>query len=297
MTVALLTLIAILTRASFSVAQKDMANYVAVSPVTRSFLFTVAALAISIAISPLLGVIPRHGTEHLTLLKLAVVSLSFGLGNILLFVSQGERYKLSVSTTQMTQASSIIWATALAVAAHGLRLNGLQIAGSIALFVIISASQYQRGQATANTGILIATLGAMSFAFFQVFSASLTSRVPAGAYLITTYGAAAALTFAYCAQYSSLRADLRGLRRQLRAAARTSLLAGLTSVGYLIASYYAYRYASNTGDGIIIILLATQVLVSTLLGALILKETERLKINLLAAAAALVSIALIIQPW
>ncbi|MDE1860083.1 MAG: hypothetical protein KGH67_06190, partial [Candidatus Micrarchaeota archaeon] len=71
----------------------------------------------------------------------------------------------------------------------------------------------------------------------------------------------------------------------------TTVFAGITSLGYFVFSYLAYGVAPSRG--VVVLLLTTQVILSVILGAILLKERDRLLIKVMAATIAVIGAILI----
>jgi drug/metabolite transporter (DMT)-like permease len=277
----LLTALAVLSRSFQSVTTKVLSNRAKVSPMTQAVLFTGTALLLSILISPLVGGISFSGISDLWLVTiLMIVSQSFG--NILFFKGLS---KLEASVTAIAFSSILLWGSILSVLFLDSSFTAMQVGGILLLGIAIMLVQYQKSVRLINAPVLYIVASAILFAVFQVTSAKLAKTMPAGTYLVLSFGGATLLIG--LAYVKRIRKDFHILAGQSIPITKATLLAAACSTGYFVFSYFAYRNAPDRG--VVVVLLTAQVILSVLLGVILLNERERLPIKIAAGFMALIA--------
>lgn len=122
----------------------------------------------------------------------------------------------------------------------------------------------------------------MLFAIFQVASASISSFISTGTYLVFSYLGTALITFLIF--FKIIKDDFKKLALQIKGTFFKTIFASGTSLLYFIFSYLAYKVAPDRG--IVVILLTAQVILSVIFGIFLLGEKGNLKRKLLAGALA-----------
>lgn len=125
----LLTLLAITSRATYSIATKILSKDVKVSPITQSLLLTSFAGVLSLLISPVVGGISFKGLGQF-LFPTALMISSQAFGNILFF--KGIK-NLDASTAQIAFSSILIWGAILSVIFLKSIFSPIQLTGIIFL--------------------------------------------------------------------------------------------------------------------------------------------------------------------
>lgn len=277
----LLTLMAIVARATYGLATKVLSKYVEVSAVTHSILITTFAGLLSFLIIPFVGGISFAGIEEYWLSAVLMV-VSQALANVIYFVGIK---KLDSGTTQIAFSSILIWGAILAVFFLDSVFSVQQLIGIVLMLLAILMVQYSRGKLEINPGVLYIIGSAMLFAVFQVASADLSKVISTGAYLLMAYlGPSLILGVVY---FSTIKKDFSLLRSQLKNTSINTLFASGTSLLYFTFSYLAFREAPDRG--IVVVLLTAQVVLAVIFGIIFLKEkdnkTRKLLAGLLAFAA------------
>ena len=274
----LLTILAVLSRATFGVATKVLSNRIKVSAMSQAVLLTGSATILTLLISPFVGGLSFHGVlSHWLLALVMVVSQAFG--NILFFKGLG---KLDASNTQVVFSSILIWGTLLSVTFLGSHFSLKQFAGIAILLVAVLLVQYQKNMKKFDTYALYILFAAALFAVFQVTSAELARTLSAGAYLLLAYlGSTLIIGAIYLRKVST---ELASLAQNFRNALITTLFASSTSLAYFAFSYYAYKVAPDRG--VVVLLLTSQVVFGVILAIIFLKERANIPKKILAGALA-----------
>ena len=123
------------------------------------------------------------------------------------------------------------------------------------------------------------------FSIFQVTSASVSSLINTGTYLVFSYIGTALVTFLI--YFKTIKSDFKKITFQIKNTFLKTFFASGTSLLYFIFSYFAYRYAPDRG--VVIILLTSQVVLSVILGILFLKERENTAKKLFAGVLAFIA--------
>jgi len=273
-----LTLLAITSRATYSIATKVLSKDVKVSAVTHSILLTTFAGILSVIISPFVGGISFKGIESFYLSALIMV-LSQAFGNILFFKGIKD---LDAGTTQIAFSSILIWGAILSVAFLDSVFSTKQIVGILLMLFAILLVQYKKGKLDMSSGVLYIVASAILFAVFQVASADLSKIISTGAYLLMAYiGPSLIVGILY---FKLITNDFHLLKQQVRESFLITLFASGTSMLYFVFSYIAYRYAPDRG--VVVVLLTAQVVLSVIFGIIFLKEKDNQLRKMVAGALA-----------
>ena len=273
-----LTLLAITSRATYSIATKVLSKDVKVSAVTHSILLTTFAGILSVIISPFVGGISFKGIESFYLSALIMV-LSQAFGNILFFKGIKD---LDAGTTQIAFSSILIWGAILSVAFLDSVFSTKQIVGILLMLFAILLVQYKKGKLDMSSGVLYIVASAILFAVFQVASADLSKIISTGAYLLMAYiGPSLIVGILY---FKLITNDFHLLKQQVRESFLITLFASGTSMLYFVFSYIAYRYAPDRG--VVVVLLTAQVVLSVIFGIIFLKEKDNQLSKMVAGALA-----------
>lgn len=261
-----LTILAILSRATYSIATKILSKDVQVTAITHSLLLTCFAGVISFFISPFVGGISFYGIEKFFLPTILMI-VSQAFGNVLFFIGIK---KLDAGTTQIAFSSILIWGAILSVLFLGSVFSLVQIVGIIFMLIAILMIQYKKGKLEMNSGFLYIVCSAILFAIFQVASAGLSKTLSTGTYLILAYGGPSIIIGLL--YFRKIKNDFILLQKQIKNTFIKTIYASGTSMLYFLFSYLAYRYAPDRG--IVVVLLTSQVILSVLFGVLFLKEKD-----------------------
>jgi drug/metabolite transporter (DMT)-like permease len=265
----LLTFLAIVSRAIFGPANKILTNYVRLSPIMLSALFSLATMVLAIVASPFLGGLSFNGlgTAWPTMLVIIVV-LAFG--GILFFMGQTQ---LDVGTTQIALSSILIWSVVFSIIFLGSSFSLMQGVGIALLVAAIAGAQYRKGKRKLSPAVLYILATAVFFAAFQVLSAVVAKHLTVGTYIVLAYGGSLILTIVLYGRQLHTELPQLAKHRPARVIGPLLLTNG-TYVFYLVFAYYAYRAAPD--PGVVVVLITTQVVLGVILGALFLKEREYL---------------------
>ncbi len=277
----LLTVLAICSRSLMSIGVKLLSNRAKVSPMTQSVLFTGAATLLSLAISPFVGGISFDGLSGLWLITLLMIVSQAG-GNILFFKGLAS---LEASVAAIAFSSLLLWGSLLSVVFLGSSFSLQQMGGIVLLFLAILLVQYKKGAKKVEPAILYILGSALLFAVFQVSSAELAKTMPAGTYLLLSFGGATLIV--WLAYIRQVRKDFKTLAKHTVSVVQTTIFASACSTGYFVFSYFAYRNAPDRG--VVVVLLTAQVILSVLLGVILLREREHLPRKLVAGCIALLA--------
>lgn len=278
----LLTILAISSRAVYSIAAKLLSNRVKVAASTQAVLLTTGAGILTLLVSPMIGGISPHGLGVLWFTATLMV-LSQAFGNILFFKAVE---KLDASTAQIAFSTILIWSTLLAVLFLHSHLTLKQLIGIAILLVAILTVQYTRNKERhLNEGLAYIVAAAALFAVFQTSSAELAKTVSAGAYLLLAYFGSSVIVAV--TNLKTVKTDFKSLRARLPHAASATLFASGTSLLYFVFSYFAYKHAPDRG--IVVILLTSQVVLSVILAIVFLRERKNIGRKLLGGILAVVA--------
>lgn len=275
------TILAITSRATYSIATRVLSKDVEVSPITHSLLLTTAAGFLSLFVSPFIGGVSFKGISLYAIPAILMMS-SQTFGNVIYFRGQKG---LGAGMTQIAFSSILIWGTILSVLFLGSVFSLTQIIGIFFLLIAILTIQFKQRKMNFNSNFLYILGSAVLFAIFQVSSAGLSKAISTGAYLVMAYLGPSLII---CALYfKNIRKDFGLIKKQLRHTFLKTLFAGGTSMLYFIFSYLAYRQAPDSG--VVVVLLTSQVVLSVIFGIYFLKEKEDSTMKLLAGALAVVA--------
>lgn len=276
-----LTALAISFRAIFSITSKLYSKNIDASSATLSLISTALAGVISLIASPFMGGISFVGITHYWFL-LMVMILSRSVGMILFYM--GLKH-LDSGTSQIVFSSILIWGALLSTIFLGSVFSLVQVFGMLIMLGAILLVQYKKTQININKGITYTLIAAFFLAMFQVASADLSKNIPVSAYLILGYFGPTILMALF---YSKVvKRDFIKLKSQALPTLYRAFLASGASMLYFIFSYYAYKYSPDSG--VVVVLLASQVIFSVILGIVLLKEKENLLKKLAAGVLAVVS--------
>lgn len=276
-----LTILAICSRSLMSVAVKLLSNRAKISPITQAVLFTGAATGLSVLISPFIGGISFNGLSGLWLITVLMISAQAG-GNILFFKGLAT---LEASVAAIAFSSLLLWGSILSIAFLDSSFSYQQIAGIALLFLAILLVQYKKGVKRIEPAILYILSSALLFAIFQVSSAELSKTMPAGTYLLLSFGGATLIV--WLAYIKQVHKDFKTILKHKTSVAQATVFASTCSMGYFVFSYFAYRNAPDRG--VVVVLLTSQVILSVILGIIFLKEYGQIKRKLTAGVLAVIA--------
>ena len=277
----LLTLLAIIFRSAFSLSTRLLGRDVKVSPQTQSFLLTLGSGLLAIIICPFFGGINLNSVQQ-NLLPIIIIIVSSVFGNIIFF--KGQKL-LDTGTTQVAFSSILIWGALLSIIFLKSKFSLLQIVGILLMMVSIIIIQNRKKGANINLSVLYIICSSLLFSIFQVTSASVSSLINTGTYLVFSYIGTALVTFLI--YFKTIKSDFKKITFQIKNTFLKTFFASGTSLLYFIFSYFAYRYAPDRG--VVIILLTSQVVLSVILGILFLKERENTAKKLFAGVLAFIA--------
>jgi drug/metabolite transporter (DMT)-like permease len=277
----LLTLLAISSRAFYSLTTKMLTNRLRVSAGTQNFLITSTAMIYGLILSPILGGISFHGLSHYWL-TITIMIVGASLGGITFLTGQKH---VDASTAQIAFSSILLWGTVLSIIFLHSHFSLMQAAGIALLLVAIITVQYRKGKRHLDPGIIWLFVSAALFASFQVTSADLSKHISTGTYLLLAYGGPSLVVGLMYAR--SLRRDLSLLAKNFSYSLQTVLITAATSFGYYVFFYPAYHAAPD--PGVVVVLITSQVVLSVLLGIVLLQERENVPRKLAAGALAFIA--------
>lgn len=276
-----LTLFAITSRALYSIATKVLSRDIKVSAITQSILLTSLAGLISLVISPFIGGISFVGIQKV-IYPVLIVVFSQAFGNILFF--KGIK-NLDAGTSQIAFSSILIWGVILSTSFLNSSFSNSQFAGIILMLFAIIIIQYKGGRLTLNSSVLYIIASASLFAIFQVFSAQVSKSITTGTYLIIAYwGPSILLGLIY---FRKTKLEIYSLSDKAKNSAGRVIFASGTSLLYFLFSFLAYKTAPD--DGVVVVLLTAQVILSVILGILLLNEKDNTARKLIAAILAFIA--------
>lgn len=281
----ILTVLAIVFRAIYSLATRVLSTSIKVSPITQSVLLTGLASFLSLLLSPFLGGISLSHISQVWLPALLMI-VSSSAGNIVYFKGQE---KLDTGTTQIAFSSIVIWGALLSMFFLNSHFYFTQLIGILLLLFAIIMIQYKHTKLRFNTAIFYIIASAVIFAIFQVASAEVAKVLPAGTGLPLEYiGSTMLIATLY---FKQVKKDFGGMKTNYKKTLQSGFFASGSTLLYFLFAYFAYAVAPDRG--IVVILLTTQVIVSVFLGIIFLKEREGMKRKLFASALAVVASILI----
>ncbi|HYK08106.1 MAG TPA: DMT family transporter [Candidatus Eisenbacteria bacterium] len=281
MTWVILTILAVASRSTYSLATRLLSTHVKVSSITQSILLTFFAFLISLVLSPFFGGISFAHLQSVWIPTLIMI-ISGAAGNILFFNGQS---KLDAGTTQIAFSSIVLWGVILSLGFLGSHFSLLQFFGIVLLLFAILLIQYKKGNYKIESAALWICASAACFAIFQVSSASLSKTMSAGTYLPLAYGGSTLIVVVL--YYKQFIKDFSILRQNTVNVLQKGFFASGTSLLYFVFSYLAYAAAPDRG--VVVLLLTTQTILSVILGIIFLKETAGMKRKLIAGAIAVVA--------
>jgi drug/metabolite transporter (DMT)-like permease len=270
----ILTLLAIIARATYSLGTRMLSRDIKVSPITQSFLLTLATGILVLLVHPFIGGLDFNGVGNHFLLLSIIIITSVG-GNIIYFIGQK---KLDVGMTQIAFSSILIWGGFFSVVFLKSNFSITQSIGIVILLSAILLVQVKKDRIILHRSMLYIVISAMLFALFQVGSAKIAPSISTGAYLIvTSFGTAITILLLY---FKTIRTDFHILIFQVKNTFSKTLFASSTSALYMIFAFMAYKNAPE--PGVVVVLLTSQVIVSVMFGIIFLKERENMGVKLLA---------------
>jgi drug/metabolite transporter (DMT)-like permease len=281
----LLTILAVSSRGIFSIAAKLFSSTTKTSPMTQGVVLTLCATIFTFLISPFIGGISFNGIISVWPIAVIMV-LSQAFGNVLFFKGLE---KLDAGTTQIAFSSILIWGILLSSLFLKSNFTLEQIAGALIVMIAIIFSAYRKSHKSLGSNILYIVASAFIFSIFQVTSAQLALTISTGAYLIMAYlGSTIIIGAVY---WKKVFPEIKKLKENTLPVLSATIFAGITSLGYFVFSYFAYAAAPSRG--VVVLLLATQVILSVILGIIFLKEKEHAGRKLISAVVAVIGAILI----
>lgn len=277
----ILTFLAIIFRAIYSLGTRRLSRDITVSPITLSFLLTASTGLLILLFNPLFGGLDFSGVKSNLMTLVLILSTSVA-GNIVYFAGQK---KLDAGVTQIIFSSILIWGGILSALFLQSTFSAQQVIGMIILLTAIIMVQYKKGSVSVNKSALYIVLSAMLFALFQVGSAHVSTSIRVAAYLlITSFGTALTIL---CISFNTIKKDYVTLIAHFKGTVTNLFVASGTSLLYMMFSFMAYKTAPD--KGVVVVLLTSQVILSVLFGIVFLKERENIKVKIIAGVLALIA--------
>ena len=278
----LLTIIALTSRATYSIAVKLMSNSLPLSAPSQAVFLASVASIFAVLFSPLLGNLSVGGVSD-NWITIIIMAASQGFGNVLFFRGLAT---LEASITQIVYSSVLIWGAILSVIFLNSTFAVIQLVGIVLLFAAIVLVQHKKkGVGRINRGVALILASALMFSIFQVTSAKLATSLTAASYLLFAYaGSAIVVATVY---YPNLKKDVQKVSGNVLSFTRITLFSAITSFMYFLFSYFAYKEAPD--PGVVVVLLTAQVVLSVVLGIIFLKERQQIPQKLTAAVMALIA--------
>ncbi|MDP4011629.1 MAG: DMT family transporter [Candidatus Roizmanbacteria bacterium] len=277
----ILTFLAIIFRAIYSLGTRRLSRDAIVSPITLSFLLTASTGLLILLFNPLLGGLDFSGVKS-NVMILALIVITSVVGNIVYFAGQK---KLDAGVTQIIFSSILIWGGILSVLFLQSTFSTQQVIGMIILLTAIIMVQCKKGSVSVNKSALYIVLSAMLFALFQVGSAHVSTSIHVAAYLlITSLGTALTIL---CTSFNTIKKDYVALKTHFKGTVTNLFVASGTSSLYMMFAFLAYKNAPD--KGVVVVLLTSQVILSVLFGIVFLKERENIKVKIIAGVLALIA--------
>lgn len=281
----IITAIAILTRAFYSISTRALSLNVKVSSNTQSVILPFYAALLSLLLIPFLG-LNFEGLRESWWVA-ALLALSQGMGNILYFY--GQKY-IDSGMTQIALSSKLVWTAIMSVAFLGSNFNAVQIVGMILLLAgILLVQNTKHHNSDTKKGVLLISASAVVFSVFAVTGADIASKINPVAYLLVTYLGAS--LFAALVGRRDLVKDKEYISNNKVKLFKYFGYAAGTSTLYFTLIYYAYREASDAG--IVAVLVNAQVVTTVIVASIILKERQNLTRKIIAGLVVIVSAYLI----
>lgn len=280
----ILTVLAVSSRGLYSIASKLFNRTAKVSAITQAVSFSLCATVLTLLVSPFIVGISFNGI--LAVWPIAVLMIFSQVFNNVLYFKGMET--LDAGSTQIAFSSVLIWGTLLSVMFLGSHFSLEQIAGMFIVMFAIIFNAYRKSHRKFGIGVLYIILCALLGAVFQVTSARLALTISTGGYLIMAYLFSAIIISA--AYPKKVFSETRKIKETVPVLGAL-LFSGATSLGYLVLAYLAYGAAPSRG--VVVLLLATQVIASVLLGVILLRERDHIGRKLLAAIIVVIGAVLI----
>lgn len=278
----LLTVAAIVCRAAYGIFSKVLSRSIPCSSVTHGTLQMVVSTVLALLASPALGGISLTSLSGRALPIAAIVAAST-LGNYFYFRGVKE---LSVGVAQIGFSAIIAWGALLSALFLDSRFSVIQVAGTVLLMVAIWVAQWERGERL-QRGVVYVVTAAAAMAVFQVVSATVSDDLTAATYSTIVYGGTAMTSSLVL--HRRIRSDLPILWQYRRRAAMSVLPSAATSFAYYVFAFFAYRSAPDAG--VVVILLALQVVLGLLLAMVFLGERRHFRRTLFAGVLSVVAAA------
>jgi drug/metabolite transporter (DMT)-like permease len=279
-----LTIGAIACRAAYGIFSKTLSRSIPCSSATHGSLQMAVAAVLALIASPALGGLSAAGLGDHAFSVVAIV-LASTLGNYLYF--RGVKV-LTVGVAQIAFSAIIVWGAILSVLFLDSRFSLVQVLGSLLLMFAIWIAQWEPGEQP-HKGVIYIIASAAALAVFQVVSATVSNDLTAGTYSTLVYGGTALASVAVL--HRRIRGDLPVLRQYRWRAVLAALPASATSFAYYVFAFFAYRHAPDAG--VVVILLALQVVLGLLLAMVFLGERRHARRTLLAAVLSVIAAAAI----
>lgn len=280
-----LTILAIVSRGTYSIATKLLSSRVVVTPITQSVLLTTIGGFLAIPLGFFVGGFSISNLSSVWFLVLCSV-LAQAFGNILFFIGTKE---LDAGMTQIAFSSIVLWGMMFTYFFLRSSFTWVQLIGIILMMCAILLIQEKKKSLALNKGV-ISILGAAGlFSIFQVLSAKFSTQVSTGLYLLLSYFGSSLILI--CLYWSVLLKDGKKLVVQVKNTATYTVFAGGMSLLYFIFSYVSYRTAPD--PGVVVLLLTSQVVLSVLFGIIFLKERDRMGRKIIAGILAFIASLLI----
>lgn len=284
----LITVVAIISRAFYSISTKALSSRVKLHEHTQSVILPFVGAVLALLLIPWFG-FNLQGLGQYWWLAL-LVGFTQGLGNIVYFY--GQKY-IDSGTTQVALSSKLVWSALLAVIFLGSKFSFVQIAGMVLLMLgVILVQQLGKKNKDIRKGMLLIGVSAVIFAVFAIAGAKLSKGVNPVVYLLVTY--LGACVFASIIGFKDVARDLPYIKQNLNTVAKYFTYAAATSTVYFTLVYFAYRKAPDAG--VVAVLVNAQVVTTVLLATVLLKERDHLPRKLIAGLLVVLSSYLIVSP-
>ncbi len=262
------TVIAIFSRAFYSVSVKSMSSNVKVSASMQAVLLTLLAALLTLLLVPFLGFSTEGISQNWKIIL--VLAVSQGVGNVIYF--RGQEH-LDAGTTQVALSSMLIWTALLSALFLGSSYSVRQYLGMVLLGIcILFANSRTKGAAIAAKGIAYILVSAVVFSVFVVAGADLSSKINIVTYLLATYLGAS--IFSILGLHKTFRRDVGYLKANLTHSIKSTSLASITSLLYFMLIFYAFRLSPD--PGVVAVLANAQVVTTVFVAAILLQERERI---------------------
>ena len=277
-----LTFISVFFRSIYGVMTKVLSNKLKVSVYTQAALLPLAAVVVTLLLSPLLGGI-HPSFVGVSLFAVALVVLGQGLGNIAYFAAIKD---LTNGTAQIAFSSILIFNTLLSLIFLNLHLSPANVFGLFLLMLAILSVVSGKVELH-KRGVAYMVLAAFLFSVFQLSSAQISKQVGPVTYLLIAYLGAAAVVLLVKGRI--VLSDLR--HADLKPTLAIPFLTAMPSLGNFLFAYYAYRIAPEPAK--VAMLLTSQVVLTVFLSYFLLNEKGHLPRKAIAAVLVVASAILI----